>query len=123
MLVIIITGGEPFSSAGRSVEVLKEDGSQLCSLPDLPSDRKLHTQSGLVTCGGNGVNKSCIAFSDGTWSVSHTLMEQRYYHTAWSSPLGIILIGGGASPNTAELLNDNGGSQQIFGLMYKHKFT
>ena len=93
----------------------------------MPEGRTLHTQSGFVTCGGSpaDISGNCVSFSateDGSWSVSHSLVEQRYYHTAWSSPLGIVLIGGGASGETAELLNDNGGSQQIFGPQYKHSF-
>ena len=49
-LKLIVTGGHAGRSTHyyelRSVEVLQEDGSPWCSLPDLPGPRRDHSQSG-----------------------------------------------------------------------------
>ena len=121
MSAIIITGGQP-SSNYKSVEVI-EDVSQnsSCSLPQLPDDRKYHTQTGPTLCGGydsDDIKSSCVTFKGGSWTTSHTLVHQRSFHTAWNSPRGIILFGGIVSPDTAELLNKDGGSQEIFKLKH-----
>ena len=117
-LAIIVTGS--FGSNEKSVEVLREDGSSLCSLPDLPNSHYFHTQSGLVTCGGEGVDQftSCYNFSSGVWTKSHSLQYSRYRHSSWSSPLGTVLMGGSGSFTTAELLTDDGQSTEIFSLKY-----
>ena len=130
---IIVTGstGSPISS-GREVEILRSDGTAWCSLPDLPGGGWAHhTQSGLVTCGGNGAyhSKSCVTFdtSDGSWRTSHHLLHDRCYHSSWfSEQHGIILMGGGdyyspdnTSLTTTERLNDNGGSDETFHLKYR----
>ena len=59
-LAILVTGDGGENK--RSVEALWSNGSSLCSLPDLPDDHYVHTQSGLVTCGGysrEGGETSC----------------------------------------------------------------
>ena len=53
LAALIVTGGLP-EDAARSVEVLGEDGSAWCELPDLAAARTDHTQSGLIACGGYG---------------------------------------------------------------------
>ena len=80
-----------------SVEILGENGIYMCSLPDLPDYRSSHTQSGLVTCGGDGdinniaddsiknyvnvagVEYSCLTFSSGQWIKSHNLKIYEKY--------------------------------------------
>ena len=59
---IIVTG--TYFGNSRSVEALREDGSSLCTLPDLPNNYYYHTQSGLVTCGGgtSSIRHGCIFF-------------------------------------------------------------
>ena len=42
--------------------------------------------------------------------TSHHLYYSRIYHSAWSSPLGIVLIGS----NTAELLHSDGTTSVVF---------
>ena len=122
---IILTGGySNISSVSSSVEILRSNGSYWCSLPDLPDVREYHTQSGLFTCGGYSsmdTETSCLSFTDGRWSTSHTLQHRRWYHSSWMSQHGVVLIGGGASRNTTEILTDNGGSTPAFTLKYEIK--
>ena len=125
---IIITGGYNFNSnstAPTSVEILRDDSTPWCSLPDIPGRlvRHAHTQSGLVACGGFFSNNapSCYTFSSGTWTKSHTLSPERYGHSAWSSPSGVVLLGGryyNGSKDSAVLLSDNGDSTKLFELKH-----
>jgi len=120
-LAIIVTGS--YKSNKRSVEVLRDDGSSLCYLPDLPYDYEGHTQSGLVTCGGTDSAYTrifCYTFSSGAWTQSHSLLNSRWYHSAWSSPLGTVVMGGeySTSATTTELLTDDGQSRELFSLKY-----
>ena len=82
--------------------MLKDDGSNWCTLPDLPDDRFGHSQYGLVTCGGGTYNTdswtSCLTLSSGAWNQTQNLKSQgRSYHLTWSSPSGLLLMGGGDS--------------------------
>ena len=123
---IIITGGDgPLSERLSTVEVLAVDGSFLCSLPDLPNDRRVHTQSGLIVCGGtsNVTEKSCVTFSSGIWSQSHTLIHDRGLHSAWYSPAGIMLMGGTnrydrESIYTTEIIGNDDVSHNSYTLRY-----
>ena len=114
---IIVTGSR-YGGNPRSVEALREDGSSLCTLPDLPNDYFSHTQSGLVTCGGYYNWTSCIRLIDGEWLQSNTLKHGRAYHSSWTSPMGIVLMGGQYSRRTTELLTDDGQSVELFSLKY-----
>jgi len=113
---IIVTGGDSaeFDSdiggwvGGTSVELLHEDGTPWCSLPDLPQMRQAHTQTGLEACGGHRALTTCVRFSGGSWTLSHNLQQRRESHTSWASPGGTVLLGGTFnSTNTTELLADN----------------
>ena len=118
-LAILATGG----SYLRSVEASIDEGTSWCSLPDLPNIIYFHTQSGLIACGGGNYNSnSCLTFSNGVWNQSHALISDRSYHSAWSSPQGVVLIGGVDGSNgigAAEILNDGGQSAEIFPLKYE----
>ena len=116
--VILVTGGNPGSNY-KSAELLKEDGSQLCKLPNLPDDRRDHSQSGLTSCGGADTQTSCVTLVSGQWTTSHTLQHSRYGHSTWMSSQGLVLIGGWPSSRTTELLNNNGGSSPSFELKYR----
>ena len=122
---IIITGGiDDNWDRTRSVEVLRDDGSYWCSLPDLSDYRDHHTQSGLVACGGtDNTPKSCSTFSSGQWTLSHTLQQWRIDHSSWTSKHGTILLGGwgleGPSENTTERLTEDGLSVKNFTLKYR----
>ena len=119
ILAIIITGGCPGCtfSFDRSVELLRENGSYWCSLPDMTDDRFRHTQSGLITCGGLYTGKTCLSFTDGQWITSHQLQYDRNDHSSWMSQHGVVLMGGEYSRNATELLTD-GGSTPAFTLEY-----
>ena len=98
-LGIIITGsGGRDGQISSSVEVLKSDGTPLCSLPSLPYPTWGHTQHGLTTCGGTRgeLRRRCYTFdtNSGTWNVSHNLLEVRAYHTKWSVGEDVLLLGG-----------------------------
>ena len=57
--------------------------------------------------------------SNGEWSVSHNLKYNRYGHTSWDTPDGgVLLVGGRQSKDTTELLNDEGGSDELFKLKH-----
>ena len=108
--VVMVTGGSDLTS----VELLSINGTRLCALPSLPEYRAWHTQSGLVTCGGEGDQPpSCLTLSGGHWKKTHTLRQRRYGHTAYALPQGVMLMGGdahGGFKKTTELLTDNGGA-------------
>ena len=113
------------------MEILRENGSYWCSLPDLPEDRYFHTQSGLITCGNQSpqvisigqtidINstRSCLTFSSGQWIKSHSLLFSRVYHSSWISKEGVVLMGSGqgGSANTSEILTNDGNSRPSFPL-------
>ena len=85
-----------------------EMNSFRCVLPSLPHSRYGHTQSGMEVCGGhdNVTMTNCMTFSNGTWTTCHTLLHPRTNHTSWLSPEGVVLMGGSASPNTTEILEN-----------------
>ena len=50
-----------------SVEVHNSNGSPFCTLPDLPSERFLHTiDEGLICGGAEYAETSCLQFEGGT---------------------------------------------------------
>ena len=124
-----MTGGPPKET---SVEVLHSDGSPWCSLPELPSSRSHHSQTGLEACGGitsdfasfddedynpdsDSTDKTCVLFNGGTWNHSQTLQRSRESHSSWASPVGTVLIGGGFGGDTesTELLNHTTGKSAM----------
>ena len=115
---IIITGG----SGGSGVELLRGDGTT-CTLPSLPEARTYHTQAGLVACGGWNTGTSCVTFSAGAWTPSHTLAVSRNNHVSWSSyPGGVLLLGGyqySDAKRSTELLSSTSSTTTTqFGLAY-----
>ena len=99
------------------MELIFEDGTT-CTLPSLPQGREGLTQAGLVACGGYTPlhpYTSCITFSAGNWTTTHTLSTERGYHVSWASyPGGVLLLGGysyllgqrnAARPRSTELLS------------------
>ena len=63
-----------------------------------------------MACGGNEDGFSCWTFSSGVWNKSHTLMNRRDLHSAWNSPIGVMLFGGEGGTLWSETLNDDGQS-------------
>ena len=131
--VVLVTGGNQGTNGFlSSAELLSSDGTKLCSLPDLPGQVAMHSQTGLILCGGHGhfgnvrSSKSCFTFFGGHWKKSHTLgnpwlgnRNGQMRHTAWASPRGELLLGGSGSYTTTSLLNNNGGFRRPF--ILKHK--
>ena len=113
-----MTGG---SGASTSAEVLFTNGSSICELPQLSQSKREHTQSGLTACGGSDtIGRSCIKFEAGSWTtLTDNLVVERYFHSSWVTPDGdILLIGGGYSPTTTEIVYQNGTSIRSFDLKY-----
>ena len=109
-------------TVSATVELIREDGTT-CTLPSLPQGRYRHTQAGLVACGGSGTDTSCVTFSAGTWTTSHTLAVSRNNHVSWSSyPGGVLLLGGysysGAKRSTELLSSTSSTTTTKFGLTY-----
>ena len=124
--VILVSGGHPYDTVGRSVELLHNNGSRLCSLPDLPYTRHYHSQTGLTACGGwdAPATTSCHTLSStGSWEQTHSLDKMRRYHSAWASPQGTILLGGYDSRTTSEILLENGDKKPGFSLDYQTRLV
>ena len=117
----IVSGGY---SVGQSVVALKSDGSNLCTLPDLPSFRQDHTMNGDIVCGGygssqSGVENTCLQLKDGVWQLYQNLLQQRKYHVSWKRPDGKLqLMGGSISPMTSEVVS---AEESVKGFNMKYK--
>merc|ERR1719342_1710190 len=124
--VIVVTGGEPTSTAGTSAEALNADGTQLCRLPSLPKLRRCHSMDGSMICGGfdSHAQKSCIKFQYGAWkTMPFSLQQIRRYHVSWIRSDGKIrLLGGYDSQSTSELVSETG-SAAGFPLKYKIRWA
>ena len=118
--VILITGGSDEYTELTSVEVLSPSGVPLpCTVPPRPATRSGHTQNGEVYCGGDRwFSDFCMSLTASGWTTSHQLREERFDHVGWSSPAGILLMGGEFSSRTTELLTDTGSSLPSFDLEY-----
>jgi len=109
---IMIAGGYPTVS---SVELFLPETGKTCSLEPLPEGREYFTLDSIdnagtvIACGGSTTKTSCIQFSPtstgGNWAPHSTTMEDRWLHTSWVSPAGLLLIGGGGSPSTSEFVS------------------
>ena len=96
--VVMVSGGEDGRGVVHdSVELLYMNGTWICPMPSLPEVRYGHTQTGPIVCGGvhSRVWKSCVTFFSGgdDWVKTHTLAEKREFHSAWTSPKGVMLMG------------------------------
>ena len=128
--MILVSGGHPYDTVGRSVELLYTNGSRLCSLPDLPYSRYGHSQTGVTACGGEDFaawSKCHTLSSTGSWIQSHNLAQGRRDHSAWASPQGIILLGGyewdSSVRTTSEILLENGDTTPGFNLDYQTRLV
>ena len=114
-----MTGGDGTST---SAELISTNGSSICELPTMPQPKSWHTQSGLTACAGgySDSERSCIKFEAGAWTtLTDNLVEKREVHSSWVNSNGhILLIGGLDSPNTTEIVYQNGASTRSFDLKY-----
>ena len=121
---ILISGG--FMDGYKNIEMHSMKNTESCQLPGLPNDRHRHTQDGRTICGGGSYGRfrtrtrsTCITLNEeGEWKISHRLIEPRASHVSWKMPEGILLMGGENSPNTTELIKDDGTVQEYFPLKY-----
>ena len=122
-----MTGGEAESTHDMTnsidIELVNSNKTSTCLAGAfLPSPRAYHTQSGDILCGGyedHVPSTTCMSYTGGAWVPSHTLLEERYDHCSWRSPEGVLLMGGGGSPRTTELLsNINSITSLSFSLEY-----
>ena len=106
--------------------ILHADGTTWCSNPvdmEYIGYRNYHTLSGLTSCGGHEHPKRCFTLDQNyNWSSPITLRKQRREHISWSTSAGIVLMGGGASPQTTEIVN-NGKSTDHFTLRNITRYT
>ena len=119
-MLVLVTGGEGEGGDFNSTELLNMDGTWNCPMPAMPEPRFAHTQTGPIVCGGYGGKKSCITFIRGSvnWKKTHTLARGRWWHSAWDSPQGIVLIGGSSAGTTSEILLESGDTSPAFNLDY-----
>ena len=80
-LGLVIAGGTPSESFGKTVEVFVPSTGQHCQLPDLPIRRYHHSMEEKTVCGGApdpGTTTSCLTLNeDGTWETTTNLREER----------------------------------------------
>ena len=78
-----------------------------CDLPDIPTDRILHTTQGLTVCGGYGDNDTnlynCDSFdvNTGNWYRSYNFTERHAGYVSWQTSQGLMLIGGWHTDKTS----------------------
>jgi len=118
VLGVIVSGG--YNSGGiTSTEVFlpsSSGGGSTCSLQSMPSPRAGHTldqleDGSVLACGGwdGSSYKTCDKFDGTSWSQNSTLQYRRSDHTSLAGQHGLLLMGGGGSPATTELV---GGGEQ-----------
>ena len=104
-----------------STELFLPSTGKTCSLQEgiARSDHTLDQlgDGRLLACGGyGGAEKMCHQFVPslpyGTWTVSATLRNLRYYHTSFSTGGKVLLLGGSESETAAEVV----GSDKSFNL-------
>ena len=121
-IMIIVSGGQPISSAGTTVELLHTNGSRICSLPDLPFSRTQHTQTLMIACGGtaSAARRTCHTLlpNSGSWVQYFNLAQDRRGHTAWARPPVAVLLGGidSGAGTTSEVLQTSGETTPGFNL-------
>jgi len=120
-LALIISGGfNPSTNAATSsVEVYVVSTGKHCQLPDMPGNRLGHSMEDMAVCGGFDTATSCLTLMDGTWEMTTTLLEDRFYHSSWASPSGVRILGG----ETSEKIQDDGTSVRDFDLEYSIGFS
>ena len=116
----------PSSKVGVSVEVFNPHTNHSCRLADLPGEvRYGHTLCGQMLCGGgdfSSTQRSCLKLNPLTGAFSPTsvrLVEEREDHLCWDVDGDVLLLGGGFSQRSTELVNSDGlSSSASFNLIY-----
>ena len=79
-----------------------------------------------MACGGGGLwytLSSCVSLTAFGWIESHHLTWERWGHVSWSSPAGLILMGGDQDIDqsdwtSTELLTNDSSSTEFYDLEY-----
>ena len=94
----------------NQAEIYIPSTGKMYELPSIPRNPRVwHTLTGNVLCGGvyPNTSSSCLELTqsgDGWKTYSPGLDKLRMAHSAWSSPEGIVLLGGYFSPTTTQLV-------------------
>ena len=94
------------------MEAVNVNGSNYCTLPQLPRYRAYHTQNRKTVCGGGSDVYNCMTLTDGTWRRSHQLEYNRNSHTSWSRADEEILMGGVFGDKTTEVLTQDNSDRE-----------
>jgi len=124
--VIVVTGGYNKSYITKTVEAISLEGTPLCTLPDLPDERRRHTMDDDIMCGGYSTKTSCLRYVAGEWTrFRRNLVNSRSNHVSWKRPDGeVVLLGGEDSKSTKTSEVVNGSDKQIgFDLKYETYFA
>ena len=74
----------------------------------------------IIICGGlwtdSDVRKTCLVLNTEGWKTFAHLLHQRPYHSSWSCPSGVRLLGGDESSRSSELVREEGNSEEGFHL-------
>ena len=126
--VFLISGGTNDNKGLKSIEIYNPVTNTTCSLPQLPETLFYHTQDGGLACGGGQAKPAsqqaswttCVKWSSGSWTKSHTLRQKRYGHVSWATEDGVYLMGGmdSSSEFTTELVKEDGSVEEGFSLKY-----
>ena len=84
-------------------------------------EKKYHTQSGFLSCGGFETQSLCEVFTPGVgWTEKpYNLTEERWGHTSWTLNNGsVLLLGGQCALTTTELLVPGSNTRPAFSLKY-----
>ena len=76
-------------------------------------------QDGSLTCGGSQAADSCLMWSSGSWTKSHSLDLARRSHISFPTSQGTFLLGGYTNPDTSDLVKEDGSVEPGFGLKYR----
>ena len=103
---ILVSGGKSLhANFMTSVEVLFPNGTRRCALPDLPKGNFEHSQDGLMVCGGQVAQSSCFTLSNGQWTLSHHMLDERYSHCSWAYDEERVMLMGGSGYTTTEIIS------------------
>ena len=62
---------------------------------------------------------SCLVWSSGSWTKSHSLTRARRSHISFPTSQGTFLLGGYTNPQTSDLLKEDGTVVPGFDLKYR----
>ena len=114
-----MAGGQSVNSFLDVLEIINLETMTSCTVDTtLNQHRAGHTGDGNLVCGGQYEDynyiSSCYNVATGD---TIKLLNERYWHTSWSTDDGIYLLGGYNTGRTTELVTGDT-TQARFGLQY-----